>query len=60
MNSMVFVMVVMTANGFWTPTLEFTTRDKCVVAGDNIKKDIDKRQNFFSKNFEYQCVQITK
>lgn len=60
MNSMVFVMVVMSANSYWSPTLEFTTRDKCVVAGDNIKKDIEKRQNFFSKNFEYQCVQITK
>ena len=60
MNSIVFVMVVMTANGYWAPTLEFNTRDKCVVAGDNIKNHIEKFISASSRNFEYMCVQITK
>ena len=60
MNSIVFVMVVMSANSYWSPTLQFDTRDKCIAAGDKIKKDIEKRQSVFSRNFEYMCVQIAK
>lgn len=60
MNSIVFVMVVMTANGFWTPTLEFNTRDQCIVAGDKIKNHIEKFISVSSRNFAYMCVQINK
>ncbi len=60
MNSIVFVMVVMSANSYWTPTLEFDTHGKCVDAGDTIKKNIEKTNSVFSRNFEYRCIQIKK
>lgn len=50
----------MVSHGYWLPTIEFGTQDKCVAVGDAIKKDIEQHQSFGERNFRYKCVQIKK
>jgi hypothetical protein len=60
MNSVVFVLIVITSNGHFynpvIPTLEFTTREKCERAIDTFKNETRDRRG----HVEMRCVGIEK
>lgn len=42
MNTIVFVLVVMTHSGNWVPTIEFSTLEKCQKATASFMVEADK------------------
>jgi hypothetical protein len=60
MNSVVFVLIVITSNGHFynpvIPTLEFKTADKCEQAIRTFKNEIKDRRG----HVEMRCVGIEK
>ena len=60
MNTVVFVLVVISSNGHWfnpvVPTLEFKTREKCEIAIKTFKEEA--KEN--SGDIRMRCVRIEK
>lgn len=60
MNTIVFVLVVITSNGHWynpvVPTLEFTTRERCEQAINTFKNEAKGKRG----DVEMRCVAIEK
>ena len=59
MNTVVFVLMVMTAPGYWTPTIEFATQDKCEKAMASFMVEADKHTRLGSPRQPW-CWKVEK